>query len=174
MGKTKEPSKDHRNARLRSRFNQGDPQPGRRFEAKSLTQQHFKDQYDVRNMFKAHGGPPPSSPNATKRPIFADFTGPDFLEVMNIAADAQSQFMGLPPAVRKRFGSPYNIVRFCEDPRNREEAIKLGFFQAPPTPAKAGSSTEGGNPPPTPSPEPAKAPNPAPPPHQGGLPNGDK
>lgn len=172
MSKSKEPQKDHRNQRLRSRFDQGEARPGRKFPKPGLTQQHFKDAQDVNRITRQfRGGPVPASPTATRQPIFADFASmPDFDEVMNIASRVRVEFGGFSPAIRKRFQSPRDIVLFLQDPANKEEAIKLGFLNAPP----ASRVPKAGDTPPAPPVAPSAPPPAAPPPHQGGLPNGDK
>lgn len=52
----------------------------------------------------------------------------DFQEALGIVADAQTSFGELPSAVRKRFqNSPYEFLRYIEDPANKSELVQLGL-----------------------------------------------
>lgn len=75
----------------------------------------------------------------------------DFQESMNIIKQGEYAFSTLPAKVRDRFGNdPANFLEFMADPRNQDEAIKLGLAtrkpEAPPT--EAGSGGAGGKQPP--------------------------
>lgn len=155
---------------IRSRFRRGDgSQSGQSFEGvKSLTQQHHAAAADINDLYRRHRGAIPASPMASRRPIFGDFTSVDYQAAMNVVADARQRFAGMPKAIQKRFESPLQVIRFCENPANLEEAIKLGFLER-----RAEAPAAAGSPPKIPT-EPAMAPTSPAPPSQGGLPNGDK
>lgn len=60
---------------------------------------------------------------------YEDVSSMDFMAMRNFIADKEALFGGLSARVRARFGGdPYQLLRFVEDPRNREEAIKLGLI----------------------------------------------
>lgn len=69
-------------------------------------------------------------PQSNKQPKFGDFTNNDFQQMRNAIADIDMQFLALPPKIRRRFNNEAeNVIRFLEDPRNHEEAVKLGLIQ---------------------------------------------
>lgn len=69
-------------------------------------------------------------PENNKQPRFGDFTGPGFQEMRNAVADIDMQFSMLPPKLRKQFqNDPYHLIRFVEDPKNAQEAAKLGLIK---------------------------------------------
>lgn len=62
-------------------------------------------------------------------PQFGDSTGIDFQKSMETVAKANEMFADLPSSVRKRFNNdPQELLAFCEDAENRQEAIKLGLL----------------------------------------------
>lgn len=69
-------------------------------------------------------------PENNKTPKFGDFTGPGFQDMRNAIADIDLQFNMLPAKLRKRFNNdPYHLIRYVEDPANKEEAAKLGLIK---------------------------------------------
>lgn len=72
----------------------------------------------------------------TKVPIYGDFTNlPTFVEAMRIVALGRQAFESLDAFIRERFGNdPANMIRFLDDPANRDEAVKLGLVKAPEVP----------------------------------------
>jgi len=60
---------------------------------------------------------------------FADCTANDFQVMQNTLATVQAQFMGLPSRLRTRFSNrPDIMMTWLEDPKNRDEALKLGLI----------------------------------------------
>ena len=58
----------------------------------------------------------------------------DFHEAMNLVLNAQQMFEELPSKLRARFGNdPAQLLQFCEDPANKDEAIQLGLVPLPET-----------------------------------------
>lgn len=71
-------------------------------------------------------------PGNPSRPRFGDFTGPGFQEMRNAIADIDTQFLSLPPKVRKTFSNdPGNLIRWVNDPANQAEAVKMGLISRP-------------------------------------------
>src|SRR5688572_29530164 len=64
---------------------------------------------------------------------YGDFSsGEDFAETMRRVVSVQALFNDLPSNVRTRFGgNPKAMIDFLVDPRNDEEAIKLGLKVKP-------------------------------------------
>lgn len=59
----------------------------------------------------------------------------DFQASMEIVAQAHEMFEDLPSSMRKRFANdPAAMLSFLQDPDNRDEAVKLGFIDAPEPP----------------------------------------
>lgn len=62
-------------------------------------------------------------------PQFGDSTGIDFQTSMETVIRAKEMFADLPSSVRKRFNNdPTELLDFCENVENRQEAIKLGLL----------------------------------------------
>lgn len=112
------------------------PDPGIEFKSPSLTQQHFRDECDINNIIERYEETgflvDPLNPG-TRQPVFGDFSVEfDYMAAQNIVADAQQRFEALPSALRKRFNNdPHELLLFLEDPKNMEEAVKLGLVNRP-------------------------------------------
>lgn len=63
-------------------------------------------------------------------PMFGDFTSAttDFEEILFEAAETSRKYEELPVHIKKLFKTPEDMAHFLEDPRNREEAIRLGLL----------------------------------------------
>lgn len=61
--------------------------------------------------------------------LFADFSEvPDFHTAQNLIAAATQEFQRLPASIRNEFGNDMaNYVRFMQDPKNADEAVRLGL-----------------------------------------------
>lgn len=117
--------------------------PPRRVQTKieggSLTQQHYAKDVDVNTIVNRHmrGGFGRSlanigNPGVPRQPIFGDFTSIDYQEMLNKVTDIDNIFRRLPAKVRSRFrNDPTQVIRFCEDPANMKEAVKLGLMVLP-------------------------------------------
>jgi len=95
----------------------------------SLTQQSFTSDCDVNVLAQRFGiadDPVPVVPIAGEQ----DFTGvPDFHEIMDRVHRAKAHFMELPVELRSRFrNSIGEMYSFVNDPRNKEEAVRLGLL----------------------------------------------
>lgn len=63
---------------------------------------------------------------------FEDLQEVDYQTAMNLTIEAGQAFASLPARMRERFGNdPAQLLRFLEDPRNREEAVALGIVAKP-------------------------------------------
>lgn len=100
----------------------------------SLTQQQFVEESDINtivNRFLRTGEMPQFDPRA----MFGDFVDmpSSYQEALERVRSAQEAFSELPSAVRSRFnGDPAELLNFLSDPRNRDEAIKLGLIELQP------------------------------------------
>lgn len=123
--------------------------------AVTKVQQHHKDAHDINQIMKkyqkvgvSYNALPPS-----QKGVYGDFTAvKTYQQAMQSLVDAQNSFMTLPSSVRKRFGNdPNELFEFLNDKKNREEAIKLGLLEAPPSTEPTAVTPASSPTPPTPS-----------------------
>lgn len=120
------------------------PQPGRAKQA-SL------DECDINfimNRWKRTGQLPTDNP---RPPTYGDFSNvDDYMQAKNSIIQADQAFEALPSWVRERFqNSPHQLIRFLDDPRNLDEARKLGLVN-PAAPEATPEPTPDATPDPTP------------------------
>jgi len=100
----------------------------------SRTDQQFVKDADINNIMERYAktGIPPH--RTSKTPMYADVSElPDLLTVSNIVHEAQSKFQSLPSQIRERFNNdPAKMIEFLQNPKNQEEAAKLGLLKAAP------------------------------------------
>lgn len=107
------------------------------FTAPSMAAQEFADEADINTIMDRYKTTgllvDPLIPRSVQ-PEFGDYSSvDDFHTAQNIIAEAQELFFELPASLRKRFSNdPAEMLRFLEDPSNRDEAISLGFIDSPP------------------------------------------
>lgn len=97
----------------------------------SMTQQHFHDDTKIDVILERYVQTG-ILPNSQVQPVFGDFIGmtDDYHEALNIVIAAEEAFYSLPAYLRERFANePANLLRFLDDSRNRDEAIKLGLIE---------------------------------------------
>lgn len=88
-------------------------------------------------------------PTNMRTPSYGDFTGvASYQEALEAVKMAENEFMKLPATLRERFKhDPQRLLEFVEDPKNSQEAEKLGILNkksvsAPPTaPPESGAVT---------------------------------
>lgn len=119
-------------------------------EAEDLTVQSYKDDSDI-NVLMRRFGVTGQLPVAAVQPFYGDFSeAVDYQSALDLIREANASFDALPSEVRRRFGQdPARLMEFLQDPDNRDEAIKLGLIEAPPSVA----STPPAPPAPPPAPE---------------------
>lgn len=95
----------------------------------SLTQQQFKDECDINTIMRSYQETGTISHLNPRPGIYEDFSGvQDFKESMDLVEYAKKEFMLLPAKVRSRFNNnPAELVEFCNNPNNLEEAVELGL-----------------------------------------------
>lgn len=99
---------------------------------KSRTQQHTKDHVDINNImkkFQKTGRLPEGKVN----PMYDDFSQvEDYHTSLNTIFKADDQFSSLSSDIRKKFqNDPAQFLQFVNDPKNKEEMIKLGLMENP-------------------------------------------
>lgn len=93
-----------------------------------FTEQSHKDKCDVNNIIKKYDQTGLLIHINQFEAKFGDMTGNDYKEMLDKVIQAKENFNELPNHIRKRFmNNPEELLRFMEDPNNREEAIKLGL-----------------------------------------------
>ena len=100
-----------------------------------FTEQSHDRETDVNEIIKKHDKMGIITHVTRFEAKFGDMTGLDFKEAADLVANAKSQFELLPSDVRKRFeNDPGQLLKFMEDPKNRDEAIELGLISAETSP----------------------------------------
>lgn len=97
----------------------------------SLTQQHFSEECDINEILRrsAISGQLPVN---DKVPMYGDFTvvPKSLLESFALIKQANDLFMSMSWQVRERFANdPQRMIEFLNDPKNRDEAVKLGLVK---------------------------------------------
>lgn len=97
----------------------------------SLTQQQFKDDQDVNIiMAKFAKTKDPRVLKLRDAGVYIDLVdAPDYQESMQAIINAQNAFAAIPAEVRlEKFNNdPSKMIKFLKDPKNDDEAIKLGL-----------------------------------------------
>jgi len=99
---------------------------------RSRTQQHFKDESDINKIIANYRKTgvltdPLRAPSRT--PYYGDFTSlGDYHTQQNAVINTQTRFNRLPAHIRDRFeNDPTTLITWINDPKNKEEAEKLGL-----------------------------------------------
>nr|QJB20846.1 MAG: internal scaffolding protein [Microvirus sp.] len=115
---------------FRSRYNHGDNNQYATINTEeSLTQQQFKAECDINNIMAKYK----KTGLITHVNRFAghigDFSsGDSYQESLHKVMAAQESFNALPAHIRSRFfNDPAQMLDFLSDPKNDEEAVKLGL-----------------------------------------------
>lgn len=101
-----------------------------------LTQQSAKDETDI-NVIVARALRGAVIEPRKEVPRYGDFTEipTDLRDCLNAVRRADELFMAMDAGVRRRFDNDaMKMLDFLNDPRNREEAVKLGLVKAPVVP----------------------------------------
>lgn len=107
------------------------------------TQQQFKDDADI-NVIMRRFAVTGQLPQGVRMPQYGDFIDAvdDYQTAMNAIRAAEESFMMMPATVRDRFSNnPQRFLEFCEDPRNADEAKKLGLTKKPLPPENPNTGT---------------------------------
>jgi len=101
---------------------------------KSRTKQSFKDQTDINKIvarFERTGLIDHVNKNAG---IYADVSNlRDYPSALRLINKGKALMEALPASLRQRFeNNPANLISFLDDPKNNDEAVKLGLRPKPP------------------------------------------
>lgn len=104
---------------------------------------------DINNIVRRYKKTGQISHLAKSKGVYADLSLlPDtLLDAHMMIQQASDAFMQLPAEVRKKFrNDPEEMIQFLNDPKNSEEAIKLGLLVRKDPPTNTGTSSEGNRP----------------------------
>jgi len=105
-------------------------------DGKSLTTQSDRKSCDLNEIFKKHldqGGMIPDPVVGNRPPMYGDFSMVgDFAEQMRTVKRIENTFQLLSAPIRARFNNqPEELIKFLSDPKNNDEAVKLGLRPKP-------------------------------------------
>ncbi len=94
----------------------------------SRVQQHFHEETKIGNIVEKYGQGmiPPAN---QQEPMYVDISsGLSHHEMLNKVTQTNQAFMQVHPHIRKRFhNNPQELIDFCKDEKNLEEAEKFGL-----------------------------------------------
>lgn len=100
----------------------------------SRTQQQFKEECDVNNILRNYVNTGVLTHTSDIPPQFGDFSHvpADYGEALALIQKSEEEFMTLSAEVREKFDNrPGNLIRFLQDEKNIDEAVKLGLVNQP-------------------------------------------
>lgn len=110
------------------------------FPEEGMTKQSFKAECDINNILARYQKTGILEYVQEKQPQYADVTGLDYQNALNIVIEAEQLFNEIPANIRKKFGNdPTEFLGWIQNPANEQEAIEAGFLtkkslDATPTP----------------------------------------
>lgn len=108
--------------------------PGKRDKDGNIvytTEQHHKRECDVKQIIKKYDRTGLIIHTNRMEAQYGDLTGEDYKTMLDKVIDIRNKFDELPSEIRNRFkNSPEKYLEFMSDPKNREEAIKLGIINS--------------------------------------------
>lgn len=125
---------------------------GKCCKGESLTQQQFTKEADINELVRRFGIDDQIVPPGALDPrYFGDVSDvPDLRTALDRVRNAEAAFMALPAELRLRFNnSAADLWDFVNNPKNDDEAVRLGLLKRAESPAGAGSPPGGttGSPP---------------------------
>ena len=96
-----------------------------------LTEQHHKDRCDVNQIVRRYAKTGVLDHVTSIEASYGTMTGRDFKEMVDKVDEIRGKFQEFPSAIRNRFrNDPAELMQFFDDPKNRDEAIKLGLIRS--------------------------------------------
>lgn len=119
----------------------------------SLTQQHFKDEVDIKNTIRRYDRTGLIA-NVNKAVAhYGDFTASvnEYQDALNLVIEAQQNFAALPSEIREVFGNnPGQFLEQVQNPANKDRMIELGLIEKPQIKAEVNPEPENAAAPPAP------------------------
>lgn len=101
----------------------------------SRTKQSFKNECDINVIMSRYQRTGTFDFVNRLPPQYADVTGHDYQQAMDLVANARSAFEDLPSRIRSRFeNDPAQLLDFVHDDANHQEALELGLLKPGATP----------------------------------------
>lgn len=113
----------------------------------SRTKQSFKDQVNVNKIVERHRQTGMIAHLNARTPFYGDVSNlAPYQDALNLVNQAHELFNAMSATVRERFSNdPSRMIAFLQDPRNREEAEKLGMVNKRPTEPDKPAKPAGGD-----------------------------
>lgn len=101
------------------------------FPNKNKADQSFRKDCDVNEIMRRYNKTGQISHMAKHRGVYADMTSvTDLLGAYEVVKNAQDAFMALPAQARRKFDNdPLQLEAWLRDPKNFDEAAKLGLLE---------------------------------------------
>lgn len=116
-------------------------------EGESLTQQHMKDEVDIRNIIKKHDRT--GILDHVQRGVahYGDYTKiNEYRTYLDFVKAADESFQALPANIRERFHNDAGVFyEYATDPKNEGSMVEMGLFKAPQVEAEAPPSSASPN-----------------------------
>lgn len=98
-----------------------------------VTKQSMKAECDIHNILRQYQKTGIITHVQNARPTYQDLPDSlDYQQSLNIIMEADEAFMGLPSAVRDRFGNdPAQLLQALSDPSQKDYLTEVGIFRAP-------------------------------------------
>lgn len=102
-------------------------------EGESLTQQHFAEECDIRNIIKKHDRTGLISHVQRGTAQYGDYSEVnEYREALDLINHADESFAGLPSEIRKMFSNNAGeFFEFATDPANADKMVELGLAPSP-------------------------------------------
>lgn len=113
-------------------------------ETESLTEQQHVDKVDVNQIIKRYRSGHEITHLNKKAGVYADLSQmQDYNVMLNQIMNANQAFDDLPAELRSRFNNnPAELIQFLADPKNSDEAVKLGLVEPKAQPVKTNDSND--------------------------------
>jgi hypothetical protein len=102
-------------------------------EGESLTQQHMKDEVDIRNIIRKHDRT--GILDHVQRGVahYGDYTKiNEYRTYLDFVKAADESFQALPSNIRERFHNDAGVFyEYATDPKNEGSMVEMGLFEAP-------------------------------------------
>jgi phage internal scaffolding protein len=111
----------------------------------SLTQQHFKQEVDLKNIIKKYDRTGLIQNVRKGQAMYGDFTASvnEYADALNLVIAAQENFAQLPSEIREAFGNdPGRYLEEVGDPANNEKMYELGLKERPEVKPEAKEAAE--------------------------------
>lgn len=99
----------------------------------AIVETGFHEDCDINCVVSRYLRKDPTLDIQEKKPVYGDFSKVmSYEDAKQAVIEAERNFMSLPPEVRRRFNdNPAELLKFVDDDRNLDEAIKLGLCDVP-------------------------------------------